>query len=400
MRDTGLRFAPFFVSVLKTEEIANMSPIQKNKKIIFLVTVFFLVNCSSYFQGESRPPNVTISPEPDNSMSGLFLGSPFLGDSIRTICVAPVKVDPSDNTSFYLSGYGNTNNCPQFSYTITDPTVVEAAIAANFVGSKYKVVDRANLESIFDERKLDMQGLTTTDLSQIRQIYNIDCFLLCTLHFSRYCRVVKYDASKRWRFQLIPETKISLKIISTKTAEVLWNHTEYIRGTFFMSKPIMNQNCAMDPQAMLSYAIEMCLWPFIAKEQRVFKFLHLEEKNARTNQDSAQMIKEYIAAYPNCVPLVADLSQTYLLHRDTSNFIKYARYGFSKDTTHNRGIIINYAHSFLFRNALDSAVYYYRDAMARYNLGAVKGIESDFAIMKKLYRHYNKSISYVSSKLF
>ena len=202
--------------------------------------IIFLISLSIVFAQNTqlKNPDITIYPE-SPSISGFDIGAHC--DSIKTICIAPVKIDPPDTSSIYLPGYGNTNYCPKFWYSNVDSSAIEAIIIALIKQrsllheplQSYTWVDRMQLKTIFDEKKMDIEGLTTEDLSEFRKIYHVDCFLSFTLHFLRSYTIVKHNEQdyRFWRTATIPEVEVSLKVISTKTSEILWSCTRDLRGT-------------------------------------------------------------------------------------------------------------------------------------------------------------------------
>jgi hypothetical protein len=404
-------------------EIVVLLPM--NKTVLLILTLFF-INCASHIAGTHSTwmrvfsdSHVIIYPEHDNYMNGLNTNFHF-GDSIRTICVAPVTVDPIDTTSIFLPGSGNTGYRKQFSYCITDPSVVETDIhhtieskisEQGFWALPCKIVDTTNLKSSLDERIIDTGGLTKPDLSQFKRTYNIDCILFFTLHYARYFSAFKYNfhdmrmlngslCSPAWHCSLIPEVKMSIKVISTRTSEILWNYTSYTRGTYGLAKPILNKDCPGDPKEMMELLVRRCLWPFYSQEQQIYLSLYASEKRAKTRKDSIDIIENYIAAYPKCTLLFGNLAWKNFLNKDTADFIKHARYAFSRDASHDRAGIVNYAHTFVFRNLLDSAIYYYQDAISRFGPKGVSAIKGDFTEFNNIYPAWNEAISYIRSKLF
>ena len=152
---------------------------------------------------------------------------------------------------------------------------------------------------------------------------------------------------------------------------------------------------------LLKEAIASCLWHFYTQESQIYYTLYYHLHNgAGTVKDSIDILKEYILAYPHAVPIVADLSWKYFLNKDIESFIKYATYGYQNDTSHNHGIILNYGHTFVFKNDPDSAIYYYKEAISRYPLYSVSALRDDFKKFNNLYPAHHEIITEISTKLF
>ncbi|MBN1216049.1 MAG: hypothetical protein JXA99_11500 [Candidatus Lokiarchaeota archaeon] len=230
-----------------------------------------------------------------------------------------------------------------------------------------KIIDREKTDLILREKIFNLSGLTNKDLEEIKEIYAIDAIIECDINFIRYHLIYTKDSIGGWRYCYCPEVSLSIKCISTETAEIFINKTCHLDMLQFLPKEKLINEC---PSGDIDWLIGVTLF-FSFQDLMSPEDVFLSECNYKYKMNGnkieySKAIKDFLLINPNSYRALGTLGWLYLTMGDIKQFIALTLKAYkmiNQNNPRDMWIKVNYGHVNLVLNRIDAAEKIYREAL-------------------------------------
>lgn len=364
-------------------------------KKIPLILILLLIGCGA--------PNLVLrkqqlpSIQPDGNWDKI--------SGLRRFCLLEVKPQDRTISSSVPLGQGTTyRNVDRNIYSDGAEDIVKQTIlgyiSQYFSGATF--VDRDNLSTILKEKSMNLSGITTDELSEIRKIHAIDCLINAKINYAKATLVSNTDAYGGYRYCYVPEVSITVNAIDTRNAEIIIAKTISLNMLQFIQNDLYNECPPDNINGLVQEATTRCLTPFINPIK--WELYNLNKSFQQTKDTLSHMsgLKKLLLLEPNCIDCLGNLGWVCLESGKLDEFEKYTSTAYSKIDKEDPlyvWIQFNFAYTMILKNDFRAAEDIIRHAFKiSKDKRLFEVLENDFVVLNR-YKQFRNGVAVLKDNL-